>query len=396
MTRRLLVFLTVINLLNYLDRYIMAAVLPSVMRQFMLTQEEGGMLVAAFVPGYVIFSPLFGYLGDRFSRPRLMAVGVVLWSLATLLSAVAPNFWILAAARVLVGIGEASFASIAPGYIKDQLQNPIRVNSALSLFFAAIPVGAALGFVLGGQIAQHFTWQAAFLAGGIPGLVLAPLLLRLAEIPGRQTAAVGVLAGIRQIMQVEILWYVIGGYVLNAYALNGVAAFVSSYGESIGFTLGEVGSYFGIILVVSGMLGTWGGGRIASHFAARSPNQLQSLLLFSGMTALLGVPFLVLAFSSSNQAIFLLGCFLAELLVFAGTAPINSILVVSCPAALVTLTQGFTILAINLLGALPAPIIVGAIWHASSLRLGMLSLALVLCGCAVIWTVGSRRSKLIS
>ena len=130
-------FFTVINILNYLDRALVASVLPILVAELSLTNEQGGRLVSTFVLGYFIFSPIFGYLGDRYNRPCLMAVGVFLWSLATIATGLAGGFWVFVAARVMVGVGEASFGAVAPGYIKDLIRDPIKVNSALSLYFSA-------------------------------------------------------------------------------------------------------------------------------------------------------------------------------------------------------------------------------------------------------------------
>ena len=395
MSTAAIVFFTLVNILNYLDRYILAACLPSVAASLDLSHAQSGFLFAAFVPGYVLFAPIFGYLGDRFPRPRLMAAGVAIWSLATLATALAPDFWSFAIARMLVGIGEASFGTIAPGYFKDRIQDPVKVNSAMSVFFCAIPVGSALGFVTGGTLAAHYSWQTAFFAGGVPGLVLAWMLLSHRETSQRQIARDSLFHGLRQIASVWLLWYAIGGYVLNSFALNGVASFITTYGGQIGFPLDQIGSWFGGILVVAGFAGTLGGGRLASYFAARGRNPIRSLFAFTGITSLLAVPFLFAAFSVSDHTAFLLLCFAGEVLIFAGVAPINALIVSICPAALVTLTQGVTIFAINSAGALPAPVLVGHLADIFSLPPAMqvLSGAVFLSG--LIWTLGALRSNVL-
>ncbi len=393
-------FLTLINTLNYLDRYILAAVLTSVSADLSLTQAQAGWLMSAFVPGYIIFSPIFGYLGDRFNRPKLMALGVAIWSVATLLSAYAHSFELFLFSRVLVGIGEASFASIAPGLIKDRTQDPIKVNSLLSLFFAAIPVGAALGFVLGGVVSENWGWHRAFILGGVPGLLLAPFLLLLAEkrpaLRQDESHDTGLISGYKEITKVNILWYAIGGYVFQAMALNGVASFVSAYGIKIGFSESAIGTYFGIILVVSGFAGTFFGGRMASRLAAKSGKAIPSMLTFVGLTAFLAVPFLASAFFFREHTSFLIFCFIAELLVFAGTSPVNSVIVLASPKLHVALTQGVTILALNLLGALPVSPMVGNLADRYGIESAMRLLWLPLFMAAIIWTLGARKSRLTS
>lgn len=390
----LIALFTTLNILNYMDRYMLVALMPAVQAEFGFTHQQAGTLAAAFVPGYVLFSPLFGYLGDRYKRPQLMALGVLLWSLATLGSALAGSFYGFVIARVLVGVGEASFVSIGPGYLKDRLQDPIKLNRALSWFFSAVPVGSALGFVLGGVLAQRLSWQSAFWVGGIPGLLLLPLVLRLAEVRGALSAIPGLFSSLGSLLANPLLWFSIGGYILNAFALNGIAAFLSAYGVSIGFSLEKIGFYFGVILLAAGFVGTWGGGQLASRLASAASDKIKVLFWFIGISSLLATPFLLAAFYTSQHWLFLLLCLLTELLVFAGTAPVNSIIILSCPAALVTFTQGLSILLINVLGTLPAPVVVGAIADSHGLGFGLRLLTIPLLLSGLVWTFGALHLKL--
>ena len=368
----------------------MGAVLPVFTRELALSPTEAGWVVAAFVPGYVIFAPFFGYLGDRGSRPKLMAFGVLLWSIATISTGLAGSFWALIFCRALVGIGEASFVTIAPGFIKDRVQDPIRVNSILSIFYAAVPIGSALGYVTGGIFAEKFSIHSAFFLGGIPGLLAIPWLLRLSDIANRHYPQGSVLDGIRAVCRIRALWFVIGGYVLNAFALNGIAGFVSTYGEQIGFTLQEIGIAFGMILCVAGFLGTFVGGRLASRIARRSRTAGTGLIWYAGITSVAAAPLLLAAFLVQDRQLFLVLCFFAEVLVFASVAPINSLIVMSSPAGSLTLCQGLSILALNLGGAFPAPVVVGAISEASSLKLALQLLSLPLLLSGLVWLGGKK------
>ncbi len=392
----LIALLTGLNILNYMDRYMLVALMPALQAEFSFSHQQAGILAAAFVPGYIIFSPIFGYLGDRYPRPRLIALGVLLWSMATVGSALAGGFYTFVLARVLVGVGEASFVSIAPGYLKDRLQDPIKLNRALSWFYSSVPVGSALGFVIGGILAERISWQSAFWVGGLPGLVAVPLVLKLKECSSRALEIPSLLQSLASLIAAPLLWFSIGGYVFNAFALNGIASFLSAYGVSIGFSLESIGFYFGVILLLAGFVGTWGGGQLAARLAARSDDKLRVLFWFIGVTAILSAPFLFLVFSSSNHASFLILCLITELLVFAGTAPVNAIIILSCPQALVTLTQGISILLINVLGSLPAPVAVGAIADNYSLGLGLRLLSLPLLLSGLIWTMGALHLKLKS
>jgi len=143
-----LALLTGLNLLNYLDRLVVSAVLPKVQEELGLSNFEGGLLATVFLVGYFLTSPIFGALGDRLPRKGLIAAGVVIWSAATIASGLAVGVYSLVAARAVVGIGEASYATLAPTII-DDITPPDRKGKALAVFYMAIPLGSALGYLIG-------------------------------------------------------------------------------------------------------------------------------------------------------------------------------------------------------------------------------------------------------
>src|SRR5436853_796747 len=169
---------TILNFLNYIDRFVLAAVLPRVKVELVLTDLELGLLANAFLVAYFVTSPVFGVLGDRVARPRLMAAGVGVWSVATAAAGITRNFVQLLIARAWVGVGEAAYATISPALLSDYFPRAQR-GRAFSIFYVAIPVGAAAGFLLGGALEHAFGWRAAFYAVGLPGVALSLLALRL-------------------------------------------------------------------------------------------------------------------------------------------------------------------------------------------------------------------------
>jgi MFS family permease len=153
--RAILALLTALNLVNYLDRAVIAAVLKPMKGELDLSNFEAGLLSTAFLIGYFATSPLFGARADKAARKGLIAIGVVVWSLATVASGLATGFWSLLAARIVVGVGEASYAVLAPTIIDDL--TPLHAKGrALAIFYLAIPLGYALGYVLGGTISNHW------------------------------------------------------------------------------------------------------------------------------------------------------------------------------------------------------------------------------------------------
>ncbi len=167
-----LTILSGLNLLNYLDRYVLSAVLTPLQGELHLDDALGGGLSSAFMLGYFITAPIFGYLGDRYPRKYLMLGGVIVWSLATVGSGLAQNFAQLFAIRVVVGVGEACFVTLSPSWISD-LFAATRRNTALTLFYVAVPFGSAIGFTIGGSFAERGVWRDAFFWVGLPGVLFA-------------------------------------------------------------------------------------------------------------------------------------------------------------------------------------------------------------------------------
>src|SRR5438128_1434125 len=175
-----IVILTAMNLLNYIDRYVASAVKESFKRELHFTDFQTSAPFTGLIIVYMLTSPVFSSLADRFSRKRLIATGVALWSLATAAAAWATGFFTFLLARSLVGVGEAAYATISPAMISDYYP-PARRNRMLTIFYVAIPVGAALGYELGGLMGQAYGWRAAFLIVGLPGLLAALLVLLVRE-----------------------------------------------------------------------------------------------------------------------------------------------------------------------------------------------------------------------
>src|ERR1700677_1898603 len=182
----MLFILTGLNLFNYLDLYVLSAVLTPLQKDLAINDGQAGRLMTAFMIGYFVTSPVFGWLGDRCSRKWLIAAGIFVWSVGTILTGFAAKFAMMLSFRVLVGLGEASYATISPSLISDSYA-PAKRNNALTIFYVAIPVGAALGTIIGGLIATKWGWRHAFIWAGAPGLLLALVMLPFAELKRGRT-----------------------------------------------------------------------------------------------------------------------------------------------------------------------------------------------------------------
>lgn len=355
--------LTGLNLLDYLDRQLLAAVLTPIKNELALSDEQLGIIQGAFMWGYFLTSPLFGYLGDRVSRRWLIAAGVFVWSLGTLMSGHVSALGALIFFRVLVGFGEASFGTISPGWIADLFPSARR-NNAISIFYLAIPVGSALGYIMGSLIAAQHGWRAAFLWAGYPGLALALLLFLLPE-PRRgaseeSPAASAAPAGWRG--YVSLLSYrpyllVVAGYVAQTFAMGGFALWAPTFlHRSHHMEVAAAGTFFGLALVVTGLVATLVGGFFATAWQRRTGRGYAGVLALSALAA---GPVAWWAFAARDLASAQVALVAAMFLLFLGTGPVNTLILETVPAGLRATAMAGSIFAIHLFGDLWSPRLVG-------------------------------------
>jgi MFS family permease len=390
--------LTAINLVNYLDRYVVSAIATPLKDAMALTDTQLGWLMPAFMLVYMVTAPLFGAWGDRGSRTRPIALGVFIWSLATLLSGLAHSYGQLLAGRAIVGIGEAAYVAIAPALLADcfDAKGRGRVYAVLNM---AIPVGAALGYIVGGQVSTHFGWRAAFFVAGVPGLLLSLAVLRLPDPPrgvqdGAQTPAAartgtaGSLAIYLDLLRRWPYMIVVLGYAAYTFALGGLAFWMPSFLERVRHVpTAEATTGFGEIVLLTGFLGTFIGGWLGDFFLRRNA---QAYLWFSGVVTLLAAPCALLALTAPSAAVYYPATFVAELLLFMSTGPINAAIVnVSGPLERAS-AVALSMFAIHLLGDVPSPLIIGRVSDLSSLGRAVLVVPLAVAVAGLIWLLAAR------
>ncbi|KAJ8312868.1 hypothetical protein KUTeg_010241 [Tegillarca granosa] len=176
-----------INLLNYMDRYTIAGVLKDIQAYFNLNNSQAGLIQTVFILTYMVFSPIFGYLGDRWIRKYIMAGGIFFWSTVTLAGSFIPSnsFFAFAILRALVGVGEASYSTIAPTVIADLFVGDMRTRM-LMIFYFAIPVGSGLGYIIGSNVAKAFhDWKFALRITPGLGVVCVILIVAFVKEPKR-------------------------------------------------------------------------------------------------------------------------------------------------------------------------------------------------------------------
>ncbi len=389
--------LAFVNLFNYLDRLVVAALVETLKKDPTLSVSDVqlGFLATGFVVVYMLTAPVFGWLGDRRGRVRLIALGVAAWSLATAAAGLARSFAMLFLARSAVGVGEAAFGTIAPALLADSFPKASR-GRVFSVFFAAIPIGSALGYVLGGLVDKHYGWRAAFFIAGIPGLLLAALCLGLRDPPrgamdlqapgpaktesGRETY--------RALLRNPAYILTVLGYAAYTFALGGMAFWMPAFLErERGFAHGAATVQFGAIIVVTGFLGTFGGGWLGDALLPRSK---QAYLWVSGIATLLAAPLALLAFRAHDHATILGALFLAEILMFASTGPVNSAIVNVVAPEMRASAVALSILSIHLLGDVPSPPLIGKLSDLSNLSAAVLVTPVAIVASGLIWCAAAR------
>ncbi len=398
--RYALTVLTFINLFNYLDRSIVAALVESIKKsELHLSDTQLGFVASGFIVVYTLTSPIFGTLGDRRARPPLIALGVAIWSVATGLAGFARGFTSLFLARSTVGVGEAAYGTIAPALLSDHF--PIeRRGRVLAVFFSAIPIGSAAGYILGGVVDRALGWRAAFWIAGAPGVLLSILVLKVFDPPrGAQDAEQP--AGVRG--RTALHWYnayldlfrnspyilTVLGYGAYTFALGALAFWMPAFLErSRGMPRTQATILFGAIAVVTGFTGTFAGGWLGDFLLPRTKN---AYLWVSGIATLLAAPIAYIALSNANRAVYLPAIVIAEVLIFMCTGPVNSAIVNAVAPGERATALGLSVLVMHLAGDIPSPPLIGALSDASSLERAFLvvPVAVVIAGC--IWTYAAWR-----
>jgi predicted MFS family arabinose efflux permease len=375
--RYALALLLAVNLLNYIDRQVLYAVFPLVKADLQLSDTELGFLGSAFMFCYMTIAPLFGWLGDRGSRTRLAAGGLAIWSVATALAGFAGSYRPLLAARTAVGVGEASFGTVSPGLLADFFPRERR-GRVISLFYLAIPVGSALGYLLGGLIGARWGWHAAFLMVGLPGLLLVPPLLLLREPPrgggdaAFAPATTGEPASKRYGELVRNRSFVVNTLAMAAmtFAIGGLAQWVPSFLNRVhGLDVARANILFGGITVLAGIIGTVSGGWLGDRYQQRSP---RGYLLVSGAGFLLGAPLAAAAILAPSTPLCLALIFCAETFLFLNTGPLNTVIVNVVGPGARSMAFAVNIFCIHALGDAVSPTIIGWLSDRWGLRAGLL------------------------
>ena len=330
-----LIALSLLNLLNYLDRNLVSALVEPLRHEFGVSDLRIGLLGTVFLIVYTMAAPLFGSLGDRGIRTRVLAAGAVLWSIATSLSGFAQNFVSLLFARGVIGVGEAAYVTVSASLLADYFPRDRRAR-AFAVFYLAIPVGSALGFIVGGLMEKHFGWRSAFFIAGIPGLLLALWVLMLREpqrgiqdrdqpLPAAASDADIFTRG-KRFFRIRPYRLAVAGYTAYTFAVGGLTLWMPAFLERMrGLARADATIGFGAVTVVTGLVGTFVGGWLADRLLKRYGQNAYCWV--SAVSVAAAIPFAVVALTVPSPTIYFPALALAQFLLFVSTSPINTAIV---------------------------------------------------------------------
>jgi MFS transporter, Spinster family, sphingosine-1-phosphate transporter len=370
--RTALALLTALNLLNYIDRSVLNAVQPLVQSEFHVNDAQIGRLTTVFLIFYTISAPIMGPLADRYSRRLIIALGAFAWSGFTLLTAITHTYSGLLIRHTLVGIGEASFVTISPTFVADLFPESKR-GRVLGVFYLAIPVGTALGYVLGGSLGTRFGWRTPFLLAGAPGFLLATLVLFLPE-PER-----GRFDTLKETAERSRVWglarnpaFVTAtlGMAMMTYALGGLQVWMPTFLSRMrGYTLDQANLWFGVIILFDGLVASLAGGWLGDVLLRRTRS---AYYLVSAVSMGLGIPVMIVALFNRGPAM-VPGIAVAGFLLLLNTAPLNAAIINSVGAHIRATAIAVNLFVIHFLGDALSPWIIGKVSDRSSLEAGFIS-----------------------
>lgn len=400
----LLFFLTALNILNFVDRMLIASLAPLLIADLGLTRAQIGLLAGfGFVFFYTLVGLFLGIAADRYRRFPLIAGGLALWSGMTALSGWARSFVQLAIPRIFVGIGEATLTPAALSMLGDAF--PVRrLGLAIGVYYAGIPLGMALALISSSLIAPRYGWRVSFWALGLIGLAATGLLLFLREPERRKVStsvsaerprAAALLSGLAHALRERpALVFALAGGSLLCYGSGAALHIVTWLVQERGLVYADAAFRAGLVAVAAGFLGNLAGGAFGDACARRwAAGRLWSLVAMTAFFVPLGWLFFTLP---KGTPLFYLCWFFTAAGTTAWFGPLFSAFQELSPVEGRSTFVAFALLVLNLLGVGPGPLVTGMIGDRLGLTTGLLA-SLVVTALAVVpflFAVRSERRRL--
>jgi multidrug resistance protein len=397
--RAALALLTTLNLLNYIDRSVLYAVQDLVKAEFHRSDAAFGLLTSVFFVFYMCAAPFMGPLSLRFSRKAVIIAGALIWSVATLLTAVTHNFNELLIRHTIVGIGEASFVILSPTFVADMFPEDER-GRAMGIFYLALPVGTALGYLLGGVMGPTYGWRAPFYVGAAPGVLLAFLLLFIPEptlgqfdAPEKEperSSPKGLSGWIRTVKGFAhnpAFLSATFGMAMMTFALGGLQVWMPTFlHRAHGYSLLNANVLFGASTIVNGIVASLAGGWLSDWLLKRTRS---AHYLVSAVSLGLGIPAMCFALFASGR-VMVVGVFAAEFLLLLNTGPLNAAVINSVGPHVRAAALAVNIFIFHLLGDVPSAYLIGYMSDRYSLRLAFLGPVITIALSSAILFYGMR------
>jgi MFS family permease len=420
--RLALTLLVLINLFNYIDRQVLAAVVPEMKEVFFPVSGDQtaefwmGMLQFAFLISYMLLAPLFGLLADRMSRWYLIGLGVLLWTVASGASGIdwgvlglsaTAGYVLLFLTRCFVGVGEAAYGPVAPAMISDLFPVSKR-GKVMAWFYLAIPVGGALGYALGGEVTHLLgseNWHWAFYLVVPPGLVLGCWCFLMRDPPRGMSDAAGATAQpparvdlkmALRVLRIPSYRYNTLGMTAMTFAIGGLAFWMPDYFKLHniqGIAGTDAKTTFGVITALAGFFATMAGGLLGD---ALRPRFSGSYFIVSGAALMLGFP-MVLAFLATPFPAAWIFVFAVVFCLFFNTGPTNTILANVTHPSVRASSFALNILIIHLFGDAISPPLIGLIARVFStdpqkpnFEVGFMVVSATMLVGGVFWLWGAR------
>jgi len=370
--RTALALLTALNLFNYIDRSVLFAVQELIKKEFHRSDLAFGMLSSVFFIFYMCAAPFMGPLAERFSRKPVIIVGALIWSGATLLTAFTHDFTGLVIRHTLVGIGEASFVILSPTFVADMFPENQR-GRVMGVFYLAIPVGTAMGYVIGGMLGPAYGWRTPFYVGAAPGALLALLLLfipeprlgqfdHLEKSPNRDT--------LRGLARNPAFLTATLGMAMLTFALGGLQVWMPTFLHRVhGFTLTQANIFFGLSIAANGLVASLAGGWLSDALLRKTR---AAHYIVSAVSLALAIPAMWIAIHADGNRM-LVAIFLAEFLLFLNTGPLNAAIINSVGAHIRAAALAVNIFIFHLLGDVPSSSLIGYMSDHYSLQLAFVA-----------------------
>lgn len=355
--RTALILLTALNLFNYIDRSVLFAVQELIKAEFHPTDTELGFLSTIFFVFYMCAAPFMALLARKFSRRSVIVAGALVWSGATLLTAVTHTFTGLLVRHTLVGVGEASFVILSPTFIADMFPENQR-GRVMGIFYLAIPVGTALGYIIGGYLGPVYGWRAPFYVGAAPGVLLALLLLFVPEPPlGKfDHAASPDRDTLRGLARNPAFITATLGMAMMTFALGGLQVWMPTFLQrGHGYSMRDANQLFGLSIAVNGLVASLAGGWLSDALLRKTR---AAHYLVSAVSLGLGIPAMWAALYSEGRTM-IVGIFVAEFLLLLNTGPLNAAIINSVGPHVRAMALAVNIFIFHLLGDVPSSSLIG-------------------------------------